>query len=371
MMKKINTIVVIAILTVAFGFAELRGVEAGLMDLFFSNIPSYPLLEKVQEEQRIINGQKAITIMYKADRDIDISKVISYYKKVLLEREWKINQELVRSNFGMASFSDAEMRVFVVNIAESPLAEGIYVKVFYLPDGMQKWIFKDSPEDNDMPGHDLNWLPRYPEAVRMQSMLDPSGYTTIEYLIPDYSCINCVVQFYKDHMLNSGWQLQGSSYQDQDQIKQAQEKQASAMENVMSMLKEQGLLDDYYAEEHKAAIAAAGQMSQPSEIFGLHFEKKGDVCKITVSYKDAEIKPDVAAERMQQLREEIAKKIPEGAPQPSIEGESLEEYFSKLRPLYQQGLIHKQSVIVSIAYLPKKNMFSPSSRTGFKIRRAQ
>lgn len=372
MMQKIKTIVVIAILTVAFGFAESRDAEAGLMDLLnFSNIPSYPLLEKVKEEQMIINGQKAITIMYKADRDIDIYKVIDFYKRVLLEREWKIGMEFVRSNYGAASFTDDEMRVFVVNIATSPLIEGAYAKVFYIPGGTKSWLFKDNPEDNDMPGSDLNWLPRYPGAVRMQSMYDPKGYTTVEYLIPSYSCINCVEQFYKEHMLNHDWRLVGSNYQDHDQIQQAQANQASAMEKTMSMLQDQGLLDNYSLEQYKTAAKTAGQMSQPSEIFGLHFEKKGDVCAITISYKEAETKVNVAAERMQQMREEVAKLIEAGAPPPTVEGEPLEGYLSRLRPLYLQEQMNKQAVTVSIAYMAKKNMFSPSNRANFKMRRAQ
>lgn len=367
---------VLVILTLAFGLLGARSTEAALLDfLNFSNIPKHPLLEKVEERQSIINGAKAITIIYKADNNIDISKVINFYKDVLMQRGWIKSQESLSPDYSVVGFQDSDemtdgkMRTFMLTIVRSPLIEGVMATVFYIPGGMRSWFWREDSEDNDMPGMDLDWFPRYPGAIRLQSIEEQTGVTTIQYLIAGYSCINCTVQFYKEHMLNNGWQLQGSSYQDKDQIQKAQANSALGMKKIISQLKNEGLLNNVDLEGYEASLEAQEEMQQPSEIYSLQFEKKGNVCAVGINYKEAEVGVNMMTEQVEKFIE--ASKEVKGGPPPTIEGESIEKFVSRIRPYYHQTQMNKESVMVSVIYMPKKSMQRSSKRSGFRMRGAR
>ena len=371
MQIKTKTIVVILILAVAFGFCEVRNAEAALWDfLNFSNIPKHPLLEKVEERQSIINGEKAITIIYEAD-NINISKVIDFYKDVLMQRGWKKSQEYLSPDYSVVDFTDEEMRVFNLVIARSPLMDGMIARVFYIPGGTKKWFFKESPEDNDMPGKDLDWFPRYPGTTRISSVEDYTGVTKIDYLVPGCNCVNCVVEFHKQNMLNNGWQLIGSDYQNKEEIQKTQANNASGMKKLISQLSDAGLLENLDLEGLEGYEESVGaQENQPSEIYSFHFEKKGDVCAIGIYYKEAQVgvKVNMIDEQLGKFREH-SKEM--GEEDRAMAEATIEEHLSKSRPYYFYTQMHKESVTVSVVYAPKRSMYSPSKRVRFRMKGAQ
>ncbi|MFC1646585.1 hypothetical protein ACFL2Y_05365 [Candidatus Omnitrophota bacterium] len=373
MTKQNKTIVIIVILAVTLGFFEVQNTEAGLLDfLNFSNIPKHPLLEKVEERQSIINGEKTKTIIYRAGNNADVYNIIGFYKDMLMQRGWTKSQEYLSPDYGIVGFTDDEMRVFTLTITRSPLREGVIAKVFYMPGGQKKWIFKDNPQDsNDMPGKDLDWLPRYPGANRVNSVEDYTGVTTIQYLIPGYSCSNCAVQFYREHMINNGWQFIGTSYQDKDQIQQAQANRISRTKDIMkdaiSRLKKKGMFNDEILERHMASYEAQGETQQPSEVYSLHFEKNGDVCAIGITYTEGS--PAGANMVVEQVEKALQASKEMGGLM--VEGEPIEEYFSRIRPLYYQRLMEKESITISVVYTPKGSRYSSSKRVGFRMRGAR
>lgn len=368
MMKKNIFIISFIILLAALGFITVQNTEAALGDfLNFAKIPAHPLLEKVEERQSIINGEKAKTIIYKADNNLDIPKIINFYKDVLMQKGWKKSQEYLSADYSVVGFMDEEWRVFTLTVGRLPLIEGVIVTVFYLPGGMKGWIFKENTEDNDMPGKDFSWLPRYPGANRIQCIEDYTGVVKIDYIIIGYSCIDCVKEFYKGHMLNSGWRLIGSDHQNKNQIKEVRASSATRTKKILSQLTKDGKLKNIDLEKYETYLGT--QEMPSSEIYSFHFEKKGAVCALGISYKETQAGCNMAEEQMNKFLENAEEMGEEAS---ARNEEYIKEYLSKIRPYYYQTQSNKESVMISVIYMPKESSgYSPNKRliSNFKIRR--
>ncbi|MFH1622312.1 MAG: hypothetical protein ABIA97_04235 [Candidatus Omnitrophota bacterium] len=346
-----NKLFVISRIWIAvFCLLIVNNTEAGLSDfLNFSNIPKHPLLEKVQENTSTINGSEAKTIIYKAPDNIDITNVIDFYTNVFLQRGWKKNGEYMSGNYSVVGFSDDDMRVFSIKIGRSPLINGVFVTVYYLPEGMKKWIFKDNPEDNDMPGKDFSWLPRYPGSIRIQSVEDYTGIIKIDYMIPGYSCINCVSEFYRDNMIKSDWQLINSNRQDKEDIQENLESNMARTKSIITQMEESGKFNDMDFSKYEKYFNS--QKESPSEIHSFHFEKKGATCAIGMSYKEAQSGVDMVSEQLNSFYEKI-NEMPEE--ERAVIEEQLQKQLSLNRAYYQMSQSARESVMVSVIYMPKR-----------------
>jgi len=279
-----------------------------------------------------------------------------------MQRGWKKSQEYLSGDYCVVNFTDDEWRVFTVMVRRVPFIEGMIITVSYVPGGMKSWIFKEDPEDNDMPGRDFNWLPRYPGANRTQSVEDYTGITHINYQIIDYNCIDCVKEFYKEHMLKDNWQLIGSNHKNKEEIEDISAKSMASTKEIFSQLgiderlKDRNIDFDTYEEYFNT------QDELPSEIYDFYFEKKDDACAIGISYKEAkeglnpiEQQRNKFSEYLKELTEEQRKVINE---------ESLQEELDKIRPYYYQSQSNKEAVMVSVVYMPKGSSYSSRSLEG-------
>lgn len=359
-------LIISMILTVAFGLFRAQCTEAALGDFFnFSNIPAHPLLKKIDEQNSIVNGVKVKTINYRADNNLDMPKIVDFYKGVLMQRGWKKSQEYLSGDYCIVGFTDDELRVFTVTMRRLPFIEDVITTITYIPGGIKSWIFKENPQDNDMPGSDFSWLPRYPGANRIQSVEDYTGVTTVSYLIIDYNCIDCVKEFYKEYMLKDDWQLITSNHQNKEEIQDTHVKSVTRTRDFLlksgfgKKLKDKNIDLDNYEKFFDT------QDMLPSEIYNFYFEKKDAVCSIGISYKEAQGGLSMVEQQMDNFAKYTEELTEE---QRAAVDESLQENLNKMRPYYYQTQNIKEAIMVSVIYMPKRSsIYSPKKSISFNL----
>jgi len=202
--------------------------QAFLLEDVFSNqiIPNHSSLEKVSENEIVVNSLRTRTIIYKANNEAgDFANIIlNYYKNTFAKRGYQIVKEYSDRNSSKVSFINQEpYRSVKMTINTNKFLPGqIYVSFEITLDdaekigqAIQKAIFDPRV---DMPGGDISWLKRYPNAVRNVSIFSEGSYEIVNYLVPHESCVQCVVEFYKEEMARNNWNLKDVHYATPEEI---------------------------------------------------------------------------------------------------------------------------------------------------------
>lgn len=271
----------------------LTNLEAfNLKGIMFSNIPIHPSLKKDGEQSLVVNGVKFKTVNYQAE-NTDIPKIMEYYKKVLLQRGYAIEQEIPGTGYYGINFANKDKDIIRIMAYEGKVVnkpEYIFVTVTSNEDKLTKIADYFTNPDIDMPGEDIPWLERYPDSRRVSSIVVDNGMTTVNYLLDNESCVQCVVSFYKEQMLAGGWLFEGESYVTRDEMMQKpaldidalkkQFKRADIPAEQKEVLEKTVEQLELAAEKHKESNMV------PNETITLNFKKKEGMCRISVAYID-------------------------------------------------------------------------------------
>lgn len=321
-------------------------IEAfNLKEFLFSSIPSHPYLNKIGESSFISNGMKIILENYRG-QNISLPQVMEYYKKILLERGYEIDNESSDSGYAGVNFISKDKGFINIAAYEGRLfqkPEYIFVKLTRNEGGLAKITDYYSSKDEDMPGEDIPWLKRYPKARRASSTITDNGMATIGYLLDNESCLQCVVSFYKEEMLKNGWLLEGENHKTKDEeiqkstldINQLRKQfknsnlPAEQKENLEELLvKLEPIIEQ--SKEYVEKVAA-------NESITLKFKKVESRCAIAVDYR--EIKPK--EERFSPEFLNILEKSIQSAPE--IIGNNLRRNY---------GLDAKETIAITVIYTP-------------------
>lgn len=229
----------ILLLLCFFFFAEFS--EAAVWE----NIPALPQAQKLKQEEALVNNSPAQTSIYTT---LATSKeIIEFYKAKLANFGWKLGSEINQQGVNLTVFSKADkiLTIMVRNMLEKNF---ITVTQSIMPQRDSKetqacsecekrkeelkkklGVSKDSfnkeiniPEDviaseggpkemslpkEDTPGRDLQFVPRYPQAVRVNDMEREKGRkVSLAYYTKD--SVENVINFYRQNMGNYYWQLE-------------------------------------------------------------------------------------------------------------------------------------------------------------------
>lgn len=213
-MTKRNIIILICVLVVFVGFEGIfsKALQAALWDvLAVDEPPVYPALVKASDESFVVNGIRMKTLYLKGE-NIVIPEVVDYYKKVMAQRGWVTKgEQILPDNSVELNFNSQDMRMFSLSFIPGENVgrpNYVLVRMSYSLEGTDKWSRLEPGVSNaDMPGEDIPWLKRYPESIRMNSLNDENGLIQISYMITDYTCLECVLDFYRQQLGSKGWEL--------------------------------------------------------------------------------------------------------------------------------------------------------------------
>lgn len=235
-----------------FGRQKIRGF---IFSLFFFGIfiplacalnwkelPEFPRARLMKQSDINRNNQPGRMFIYtaKAKR----GEVISFYKKELARAGWKLEQEQVPQDMNVLLFSWEDQQVAImlqkisgelfISVLQNQLQDESAAAENACPECQEKLkaltkeaetlstqeyqakaeeIYKemaakkkDALLENDSPGEDLEFVPRYPKSVRVSSVkMDGGKKVTLAYLSQDTE--NKIVDFYLQFMGAEGWSL--------------------------------------------------------------------------------------------------------------------------------------------------------------------
>lgn len=212
----------------------------------WENIPALPQAQKLKQEEALINNSPAQTSIYTTLAASD--EIIEFYKTKLTNFGWKLGSEMNQQGVNLIVFSKADkiLTIMIQNMLEKNFItvtqsmvpkkdlkeaqpcpecekhkEELKKKLGLSEESMGKII--NVPEDvialrtpkakemtlpkEDTPGRDLQFVPRYPQAVRVNDMEREKGKkVSLAYYTKDSA--ESVISFYRQNMGNYYWQLE-------------------------------------------------------------------------------------------------------------------------------------------------------------------
>ena len=367
---KINILAILLIIVTANLYVttqtlQAQGLIGAMSDLFAFSFPHHPRLKKVSESTRVVNSVKRKTIKLSGDVSLSVSAVLEFYKKVLSERGWKNDGEHSNEVLSVIQFHDDELRIISLtafkrsSVFSGLKKAGIFantvedklIVMMRLGGSMKEWILKKSDDDYDMPGFDFSWLGRYPGSYRVQSLKDSTGPQKAEYALFDNSCVECVMNHYKQKLLSSGWKLVHSTNKGKREIQKATQKQ---MEKMQRLYKSTGIAESIKQEggvdiKEKMQSYYDNYSVLPSEVLSNTFTRKGDQCNIRVIYleeRPRNIYQQMIEEQLAALKEDLRKDaLDPQEPNPEYIQEQIGLYNSMME---QQGIDPKQMEEVNL-----------------------
>jgi len=177
-------------------------------------------------------------------------------------------------------------------------------------------------EDLDVPGEDIPGLERYPETRRISSSSLDNGVINVSYSLDNKSCIPCVVSFYKEKLLNRGWQLGSESHLTKEEFQQNIALNIEAMKNQFEKAnlstEQRDILSNKFEQLKSFVDKDQDNYVGPEEMTSLNFNRKKEMCMVAVSYVDlnkiySKAPPEESRENieknLQSLPERVANKI--------------------------------------------------------------
>lgn len=206
----------------------------------WENVPALPQAQKVKQEETLINNNPVQTTIYTTATES--KEIAEFYKTKLTNFGWKLETETAQQGVNLMAFSKQNkiLNIMVQNIIgknfisiaqsiapkevpkETPcpecqktkkdLIEKLKLKLSkgeeIKEDDLPKDLFPKEPilPDEDSPGRDLQFIPRYPGAIRTNSVEKEGGKkVSLTYFAKD--SVEKVVNFYRQNMGNYYWKL--------------------------------------------------------------------------------------------------------------------------------------------------------------------
>lgn len=204
----------------------------------WENIPAFPQAQKVKQEDTLVNNKQIQTTIYTTAASPQ--EVVAFYRAKLSSFGWKLESEIAQQGINMLVLSkeDKYLNVMVQNIMgknfltitqsilskEPPpkeekscpecekQSEELRKKLKLTSESILEdaQIAKEfSPQidvssEEDTPGKDLQFVPRYPGAVRVNDIERENGKkVSLTYYSRD--SVEAVVDFYRRNMGNYYW----------------------------------------------------------------------------------------------------------------------------------------------------------------------
>jgi len=194
----------------------------------WENIPAFPQAERIRQEETLVNNSPARTTVYSTLASPE--EIVKFYKTKLINFGWKLETEANQQGIEMLMFSkgDKFLNIMLQSILGKnfiTLAQSINPKELLkqkppcpecekkqeeLNKGIEPARDLISKDENfskkDTPGRDLQFVPRYPGAVRASAMERENG-KKVNLSYYSQSSVEDVVNFYRQNMGNYYWQL--------------------------------------------------------------------------------------------------------------------------------------------------------------------
>ncbi|MCK9603360.1 MAG: hypothetical protein M0R66_03280 [Candidatus Omnitrophica bacterium] len=206
----------------------------------WEDIPALPQAQRIKQEEIMVNNSPAQTTIYSTLATPQ--EIVEFYKTKLINFGWKLEGQTSQQGIEVLMFSkgDKLLNIMVQNIlgknfitlAQSIKPEGLVKQGSPCPecekleaeikkkletskefDIKEMKISEGSmpktdilPKD-DAPGKDLQFIPRYPGAVRVNNVERNNGKkTTLAYYTQ--ASVGDVLDFYRQNMSNNYWNLE-------------------------------------------------------------------------------------------------------------------------------------------------------------------
>jgi hypothetical protein len=184
----------------------------------WENVPSLPQAKKLKQDELLINNSPVQSIIYLTD--VSVEEIIEFYKTKLINFGWKLESGVENEKTRVLLFSKRED---YANIMISDFQGKNYITIAQSKIPQEN----DNPEEepacpeckdelkksfawmhpSDIPGRDLPLIPRYPEAIRVNSMERENGRKAdLSYYTR--GSLEDVLSFYRRNMGNESWELE-------------------------------------------------------------------------------------------------------------------------------------------------------------------
>jgi len=190
-------------------------LEAGILDMFNPDVvPVYPPLNKMNENNMVVNGVNMKMMLLKGD-GVNIPDVVEYYKKILSQKGWReqgSGNSIQLGNIIALNFVNSKGHLLSLNFVSGKeygiVGNKVFVRIMHIFGNQeQQKVLGFMVSHKDLPGFDIPWLKRYPESIRTQSVRSDSGFMSVNYKVVENSCVDCVTDFYIPQMREQGWKL--------------------------------------------------------------------------------------------------------------------------------------------------------------------
>mgnify|MGYP001568323869 CR=1 FL=1 len=294
-------------------------IEAALWDMFGSQeIPVYPALQKIIEREMAVNGVTTKMVLLRGE-EINISQVVNYYKTALPQRGWQLQDEQARGgNIVALQFVNKDMLMlsidFIRGVNFGKSDNHLVVRILQTLDKLD--LSKSNVvDDRDMPGFDIQWLKRYPNSIRVNSVKAEEKFMSVHYNIVNYSCIQCVEEFYKQQMIEQGWKLVTVRHQTKEDLQTMifSAKESNGLVNRISETIETQTNVSLSKEKLHQLI----ENNIPEEMKTLIFQKDKDLCTISIMHTSSQQasegdldakEPQISSDSNQNLTSQIGRR---------------------------------------------------------------
>ncbi len=172
-------------------------------------IPAYPQAEKFKEEEILVNNTPIKTTIYRSSSPAE--EILGFYKDRFSAQGWVVESEVNQQGTILVNFSQENKFINIVTQqmqgeSFTTLVQG--ERAAKTPGAILKSA-QDCPEcgeapQEDAPGRELHFLPRYPGAVRVSTVeRKQSGKVDLAYSSQDAP--EKILDYYYNAMPNRGW----------------------------------------------------------------------------------------------------------------------------------------------------------------------
>lgn len=182
---------------------------------FWENILAFPQAKRIKQEEVTFNNNPIQVTVYSSTASLE--EITEFYKTRLITFGWSFTSEIERQgektlifskglNFANITIQPAQENGLLI-ITQGTLRGGSKGEAF-CPECEKKQA-KDFDEilSSDSPGRDLQFVPRYPEAVRVSNIERENGKkVSLAYFSKD--SVEQVADFYQQNMGNYYWKLE-------------------------------------------------------------------------------------------------------------------------------------------------------------------
>jgi len=174
----------------------------------WENIPALPQAQKVKQEEASVNSKQVQTTIY-----ITLStpqEAVEFYKTRLINFGWKLESKLSIQGIEILIYSKEGKFLNIksqnilgknyITVAQSVNPKESVAQAFSCPECENK---------QDSAGKDLRFVPRYPGAIRVNSIERDNGKKALlTYSTKD--SVDKVLNFYSQNMGNYYWKLENT-----------------------------------------------------------------------------------------------------------------------------------------------------------------